>query len=243
MDEHLKQLGLDLLGRGLDFIVAKATAPKKSHNEERLEQIDRTLEALKSAPEDGHRWTSAFLIGPESRKETPLSTGTTVSTQIPQSPTRGVAEPSADISTAMSPPGRSDDEYCIGCGPNNHLAKAQNHIEEALRLSRGKGEIITDIVAPRIQDAVSELGGYEDGDVKHMREKATGALAEILEDILIQTRALRNFLRYDISGLEIGKGKLEDLEKAAVWIRKLRQLGYYSVMVEVSQKAEISKLG
>ncbi|GAJ14813.1 unnamed protein product, partial [marine sediment metagenome] len=102
---------------------------------------------------------------------------------------------------------------------------------------------IPDIVAPRIQDAVAELGGYEDGDIKHMRERAAGALMEILDDLTVQTRDLRHFLRYDMSGLELGRGKIEDLETATVWIRKLRQLGYYSVMVEVGQKVKTGELG
>ena len=126
---------------------------------------------------------------------------------------------------------------------NNHLAKAQSHIEEALRLSRGKGEIIAEVVAPRIQDAVAELGGCEAGDIKHMRERAKGALLDILDDLALQTRELRNFLRYDMSGLELGKGKIEDLETAAVWIRKLRQLSYYAVEIEIGQKVKAGELG
>lgn len=153
------------------------------------------------------------------------------------------AEPSLGVSPAISSPGVVDDEYCVGCGPNNHLAKAQSHIEEALRLSRGKGRVIPEVVAPRIQDAVAELGGYEDGDIKHMRERATSALKEILDDLAVQTRDLRNFLRYDMSGLELGRGKIEDLEAAATWVRKLRQLGYYSVMIEVGQKVKAGELG
>ncbi|MBA7558333.1 hypothetical protein ES705_51132 [subsurface metagenome] len=147
------------------------------------------------------------------------------------------------MSHATPAPGAVDDEYCVGCGPNNHLAKAQEHIEEALRLSRGKGEVILEVVAPRIQDAVAQLAGYEDGDIKHMRERASGPLLEILDDLAIQTRDLRNFLRHDMSGLELGKGKIEDLETAATWVRKLRQLGYYSVMVEVGQKVKAGELG
>ncbi|GAI35546.1 unnamed protein product, partial [marine sediment metagenome] len=69
------------------------------------------------------------------------------------------------------------------------------------------------------------------------------ALKEILDDLAIQTRDLRNFLRYDISGLELGKGTIEDLETAATWVRKLRQLGYYSVMVEIGQKVKAGELG
>ncbi|MBA7556084.1 hypothetical protein ES705_48782 [subsurface metagenome] len=66
---------------------------------------------------------------------------------------------------------------------------------------------------------------------------------EILDDLAIETRDLRNFLRYDVSGLELGKGKIEDLETAATWVKMLRQLGYYSVMVEVGQKVKAGELG
>ncbi|GAI03697.1 unnamed protein product, partial [marine sediment metagenome] len=47
----------------------------------------------------------------------------------------------------------------------------------------------------------------------------------------------------DMSGLELGKGTIEDMETAATWVRKLRQLGYYSVMIEVGQKVKAGELG
>ncbi|MBA7634324.1 hypothetical protein ES703_41908 [subsurface metagenome] len=243
MNPYLKNIGVGLAGKLIDFGVARLTGPHRAPPEQRIEQIDKMLKTLESAPEVGQHWTSPLTKAPESQNKTSLAPAATVTIQRPEAPPSSVAEPSASVSPATSSPGAVDDEYCVGCGPNNHLAKAQSHIEEALRLSRGKGQVIPDIVAPRIQDAVAELGGYEDGDIKHMRERATSALKEILDDLAIQTRDLRNFLRYDVSGLELGKGKIEDLETAATWVRKLRQLGYYSVMVEVGQKVKAGELG
>jgi len=243
MNQYLKAIGLGLAGKLVDFGVARITSPHKTTPGERIEQINKTLETLESAPEVGQHWTTPLVGTPEPQKEAVSAPVATITTQkagpIPSSAT----EPSAGVSPAISSPGAVDDEYCVGCGPNNHLAKAQSHIEEALRLSRGKGEVILDIVAPRIQDAVAELGGYEDGDIKHMRERAAGPLQEILDDLAIQPRDLRNFLRYAVSGLELGKGKIEDLETAATWVRKLRQLGYYSVLVEIGQKVKAGELG
>jgi len=232
MNQYLKTLGLGLAGKVIDFGVARITAPQKPRAEERIEQIDKTLESLESAPADGLHWTAPILTTPESQNNGGLAPAATITPQL------GGKNP---VVTTPAP-GVVDDEYCVGCGPNNHLAKAQSHIEEALRLSRGNDGVIPDIGAPRIQDAVAELGGYEDGDIKHMRERAAGTLKEILDDLAVQTRELRNFLRYDISGLELGKGKIEDLETAATWVRKLRQLGYYSVMVEVGQKVKAGEL-
>ena len=243
MNQILKNIGLGLAGKLIDSGVARITSPQKSHAEERLEQIDKTLKTLESTPEVGQHWTTPPATSPQSQKKGALAPAATITIQRPEMPERSATEPSASVSPAISSPGAVGDEYCVGCGPNNHLAKAQSHIEEALRLSRGKGEVIPDIVAPRIQDAVAELGGYEDGDIKHMREKAAGALKDILDDLAVQTRDLRNFLRYDRSGLELGKGKIEDLEIAATWVRKLRQLGYYSVMVEVGQRVKSGELG
>jgi len=243
MNQYLKNIGQGLVGRLIDFGAAILTTPSKSHTEQRIEQIDKTLKTLESAPSDGQHWTSPLTKAPESQKEASSAPVATIAIQRTGTPTSSATQPSPSVSPAISSPGAVDDEYCVGCGPNNHLAKAQSHIEEALRLSRGKGEVIPEVVAPRIQDAVAELGGYEDGDIKHMRERATSALKEILDDLAIQTRDLRNFLRYDMSGLELGKGTIEDLEAAAVWIRKLRQLGYYSVMVEVGQKVKAGELG
>ena len=243
MNQYLQNIGVGLVGKLIDFGVARLNNPRRLRPEQRIEQIDKTLKALVSAPEVGQHWTSPLTEATESQKEAPLASAATVTIQRPETPSSSMTEPSAGVSPVTSIPGAVDDEYCVGCGPNNHLAKAQNHIEEALRLSRGKGEVIPDIVAPRIQDAVAELGGYEDGDIKHMRERAASTLKEILDDLAIQTKDLRNFLRYDISGLELGKGTIEDLETATVWVRKLRQLGYYSVMVEVGQKVKAGELG
>jgi hypothetical protein len=243
MNRVFENIGLQLARKLIDFGVAKVASPHKASPQERIEQIDKTLETLESAPEVGQHWTSPIAGTPEPEKEASSAPVATITTQKVGSTASAIVEASAGVSPGISSPGAVDDEYCVGCGPNNHLAKAQSHIEEALRLSRGKGKVIPDIVAPRIQDAVAELGGYEDGDIKHMRERATDALKDILDDLAIQTRDLRNFLRYDISGLELGKGKIEDLETATVWIRKLRQLGYYSVMVEIGQKVKAGELG
>ena len=243
MNRFVETIGLQLAGKLIDFGVAKVTSPHKASPQERIEQIDKTLETLKSVPEVGQHWTRPLTELPESQNRAVSAPAATIAIQRTEVPPSSATQPSPSVSPVASSPGAVDDEYCVGCGPNNHLAKAQSHIEEALRLSRGKGKVIPDIVAPRIQDAVAELGGYEDGDIKHMRERATDALKEILDDLAIQTRDLRNFLRYDISGLELGKGTIEDLETAAVWVRKLRQLGYYSVMVEIGQRVKAGELG
>ena len=243
MNQYLKTMGLGLAGRLIDFGVARITSPRKSRAAERLKQIDKTLETLESMPEVGQHWTAPLTEAPESQKEAVSAPAATTTAQTAERNPSVATELLAGVAIATPSPGSVDDEYCVGCGPNNHLAKAQSHIEEALRLSRGKGEVILDIVAPRIQDAVAELGGYEDGDIKHMRERAAGALKDILDDLAVQTRDLRNFLRYDMSGLELGRGTLEDLETATVWVRKLRQLGYYSVMVEVGQRVKSGELG
>lgn len=246
MNQYLKTIGLGLVGRLIDFGAAALTiSSPKSHTEQRLEQIDKTLKALESVPEVevGQHWTAPLAAAPEPQNEATLAPAATITIERTETTPNLLAKPSVRVSGISPSPEAVDDEYCTGCGPNNHLAKAQEHISEALRLSRGKGEVIPDIVAPRIQDAVAQLAGYEDGDIKHMRERAAGALAEILDDLAIQTRDLRNFLRYDMSGLELGKGTIEDLETATVWVRKLRQLGYYAVMIEVGQKAKAGELG
>jgi len=242
MNQFLQNIGVGLAGKLIDFGVAKLNGPHRTPPEQRIEQIDRMLETMESAPEVGQRWTTPLTESTNSQKEAVSAPVATITTQKVESSPSAIVEPSAGVSPAVTSPEAAADEYCVGCGPNNHLAKAQSHIEEALRLSRGKGEVIPDIVAPRIQDAVAELGGYEDGDIKHMRERAAGALLEILDDLATQTRDLRNFLRFDQSGLELGSGTTEDLETAATWIRKLRQLGYSSVMIEVGQKAKAGGL-
>ncbi len=243
MNQILKNIGLGLAGKVIDFGVATITSPRKPRAEDRIEQIDKRLETLAAMPEVGQHRTSPLTEHAERQKEASLGAVATNPIQTAEAPPSSATQPSPSVSPAVSSLGAADDEYCVGCGPNNHLAKAQEHIEEALRLSRGKGEVTPDIVAPRIQDAVAQLGGYEDGDIKHMRERVSGPLLEILDDLAVQTRDLRNFLRHDMSGLELGKGTIEDLETAAVWVRKLRQLGYYSVMVEVGQKVKSGEMG
>ncbi|GAJ17043.1 unnamed protein product, partial [marine sediment metagenome] len=126
-----------------------------------IEQINKTLETLESAPEVGQHWTTPLPGTPQPEKEAVSAPVATISPQKVGNPTGATVEPSARVSVATPAPGAVDDEYCVGCMGNNHLAKAQSHIEEALRLSRGKGEVIPEVVAPRIQDAVAELGGCE----------------------------------------------------------------------------------
>ncbi|GAI71689.1 unnamed protein product, partial [marine sediment metagenome] len=208
-----------------------------------IEQINKTLETLESAPEVGQHLTTPLAGMPEPQKEAVSAPVATITTQKVGNPAGATVEPSVGVSHATPALGVVDDEYCVGCMGNNHLAKAQSHIEEALRLSRGKGEVIPEVVAPRIQDAVAELGGCEAGDIKHMRERAKGALLDILDDLAVLTRDLRNFLRFDQSGLELGKGTIEDLETAATWIRKLRQLSYYAVEIEIGQRVKAGELG
>ncbi|MBA7609682.1 hypothetical protein ES703_16873 [subsurface metagenome] len=242
MNHYLKTIGVGLAGKLIDFGVARITGPHRTPPEQRIGQIDKMLETLESTPEVGQHWTTPLTKASESQNPGPLAPGATMPPQKVGVAAVSVVEPSPRVSPAIPAPGTVDDEYCVGCGPNNHLAKAQSHIEEALRLSRGKGQVVPDIVAPRIQDAVAELGGYEDGDIKHMRERVTGPLLEILDELAIHTRDLRNFLRYDRSGLELGRGNIEDLETAATWVWKLRQLGYLSVTVEASQPVKAGEL-
>ena len=243
MNQYLQKIGVGLAEKLIDLGVAKLTGPHRASPEQRIGQIDKMMETLESTPEAGQHWTNPLTETPQLQKTAASAPVTTIPPQKVENPPSDAVQPSAGTFPAAPALDKLDDEYCVGCGPNNHLAKAQSHIEEALRLSRGKGEIIPDIVAPRIQDAVAELGGYEGGDIKHMREKATGALREILDDLAVLTRDLRNFLRYNVSGLELGKGKIEDLETAATWVRKLRQLGYYSVMVEIGQLVKSGEEG
>ena len=137
MNQILKNIGVGLAGKLIDFGVAKITSPHKTTPQERLEQINRTLETLASMPEVGQHWTSPPIASPQSQKETSSAPVATITTQKVENPPRSAPELAASVSPAISSPGAVDDEYCVGCGPNNHLAKAQNHIEEALRLSQG----------------------------------------------------------------------------------------------------------
>ncbi|GAI93794.1 unnamed protein product, partial [marine sediment metagenome] len=57
MNQILKNIGLGLAGKVIDFGVASLTGPRRPRPEQRIEQIDKTLEALEAAPEVGQHWT------------------------------------------------------------------------------------------------------------------------------------------------------------------------------------------
>ena len=79
MNQYLKNMGLGLAGKLIDFGVASLTGPHRPRPEQRIEQIDKTLQALESAPADGQHWTPPLVETPRSQKEASLAPAATTS--------------------------------------------------------------------------------------------------------------------------------------------------------------------
>lgn len=85
------------------------------------------------------------------------------------------------------------------CIPAKHLMRVKDSLLDALNIARTKGEF-TDVAEKKIQNAVFHLNGAEE-DLMHAA--IPGDIKPATDAMHTQTRALRNFLRQDTSGLEL----------------------------------------
>ncbi|GAJ24468.1 unnamed protein product, partial [marine sediment metagenome] len=97
MNQILKNIGVGLAGKLIDFGVARITSPHKTTPGERIEQINKTLETLESEPEVGQHWTSPLTEPPQSQKEAVSATVATITTQRAETAAVSVAEPSPTV--------------------------------------------------------------------------------------------------------------------------------------------------
>ena len=86
MNQYLKTMGLGLAGKLIDLGVAKLTSPHRTSLQERIEQINKTLETLESAPEVGQHWTTPLIGKPEPQKEASSAPVAPITTQKVERP-------------------------------------------------------------------------------------------------------------------------------------------------------------
>jgi len=185
MNQILKNIGLGLAGKLIDFGVAKITSPHKTTPQERIEQINKTLETLESAPEVGQHPARPPIEAPESQKEAVSGEKSMSTIQEPES---------LDIATA-----------CVACGVG-HFAGAAKLLNEAVRF-RDDG-ITSNQVLDDIAGAIGELNAMERVDLTPEKLQNTSSWERpIADEALRESRKLRHRLE--------GISSMEEVEQAA----------------------------
>lgn len=132
--------------------------------------------------------------------------------------------PSIDV-TASTPPllttASPTAVSCISC-TKHHLAGVAAMLNEATRFTRSGTPISDPEIQERLAIAEEEIAAWERKDVTPAQIAASppeerGLILATVEKV----RALRHFI--DSSGLGMGKGSPEDLEKAAAMAGQIRQ--------------------
>ncbi|GAI59469.1 unnamed protein product, partial [marine sediment metagenome] len=181
-------MGLGLAGKLIDLGVAKITSPHKPTPEERIEQINKTLETLESAPADVQHPARPPIEAPESQKEGASEGKSTSTIQEPENLEQ------EDIATA-----------CVPCGVG-HFAGAAKLLNEAVRF-RDDG-ITSNQVLDDIAGAIGELNAMERVDLTPEKLQNTSSWERpIADEALRESRKLRHRLE--------GISSMEEVEQAA----------------------------
>ena len=189
MNQYLQNIGVGLAKKLIDFGVSRITSPHRTPPEQRIEQIDKMLETLESAPEVGQRWTSPLVGSPESQNPGALAPSATVTTQP--------AEPALEkegVATA-----------CVPCALG-HFSTSAGLLNEAVRFK--KEGITSNEILDRIAKVLEEQNTLERVDLTSEKiRSAPDWERDIAEEALQQSRSLRHHLETIKT--------IEDLEQAA----------------------------
>ncbi len=119
--------------------------------------------------------------------------------------------------------------YCFICPSNKHLHRVIDALTDALNSINREGKF-TEVAELKVQNAVFHLNGAEE-DLEMARVPAI--MKPAVEKWLAGIGKLRNFLRADQSGLEVGTLGLKDLEEQKKDLEialekaiELRKIGY-----------------
>jgi len=175
MNEYLKTIGVGLGRKLIDLGVAKLTS-QKLKPEQRIEQIDKMLETLESAPEVGQLPARPPIEAPESQKE-------------------ASSPPVATITSEMVETAPEKGGVAIACVPCalGHFSTSAGLLNEAVRF---KGEGITsNEILDRIAKVQEEQNSLERVDLIPENIQALPPWEkELAEDALAQSRKLRHSL-------------------------------------------------
>jgi len=188
MNQYLKTIGVGLAGKLIDFGVAKLTSPHRTSPQERIEQINKTLETLESAPAEGQHPARPPIGALESQNPGASEGKSTSTIQEPENLEQ------EDIATA-----------CVACAVG-HFAGAAKLLNEAVRF-RADG-ITSNQVLDDIAGAIGELNAMERVDLTP--EKLQNTLSwerPIADEALRESRKLRHRLE--------GISSMEEVEQAA----------------------------
>lgn len=176
MNQYLQNIGVGLLGKLVDFGVARITSPHRISPEQRIEQISKTLETLESVPEVGQYPARPPIEAPESQKPEALAPSATIATQ----PAETDAE-KEDVATA-----------CVACAVG-HFSTSAGLLKEAVRF---KAEGITsNEVLNRIAMALEEQNTLERVDIRpEVIQSLPPWERALAEEALLQSRQLRHNL-------------------------------------------------
>lgn len=133
-------------------------------------------------------------------------------------------------------------DYCLACLPGKHLPRIIDALGDALNIAQKEGQF-TEVAESKIQRAVYQLNGAEE-DLEQAQVSAR--LTPIVEELRIQIRTLRNFLRVDQSGLELATlipeegvaAAIQSLQRALNMAQALRRVAYDLVKLHVMERSQ-----
>jgi len=176
MNQYLKTIGVGLAGKLIDFGVAQLTSTRKLKPEQRIEQIDKMLETLESAPEVGQHPARPPIEAPESQKEGASAPVATIATQSPET-----APEKGDVAIA-----------CVPCALG-HFSTSAGLLNEAVRFKNDG--ITSNEILDRIAKVQEEQNTLERVDLTPENIQALPPWEkELAEDALAQSRKLRHSL-------------------------------------------------
>ncbi|GAI98225.1 unnamed protein product, partial [marine sediment metagenome] len=205
-----------LAGKLIDFGVAKLNSPHRISPEQRIEQINKTLETLESVPEVGQHPARPPIEATESQEEASSAPVATVTTQRAET-----APQKGDVATA-----------CVPCALG-HFSTSAGLLNEAVRF---KKDGITSLeIIDRIAKVLEEQNTLERVDLtpENIRNSPEWE-RDIAEEALQESRSLRH-------RLETIK-TIEDLEQAAAdtaaYYRKLYRTWWQRRFAKLGRVAE-----
>ncbi len=218
MNQYLQNIGVGLIGKLIDFGVARVTSPHRISPEQRIEQINKTLETLESMPEDRQHPARPPIEAPESQKEASSAPVATITTQ------RAETAPQEEA-VAIA---------CVACAVN-HFSTSAGLLNEAVRFK--KDGITSNEIIDRVAKVLEEQNALERVDLTPEKIRCSPEWErDIAEEALLQSRSLRHRLETLTT--------IEDLEQAAAdtetYYRKLLRAWWKGRFANLgSDKAEL----
>ncbi|MBA7695219.1 hypothetical protein ES703_103841 [subsurface metagenome] len=218
MNQYLQNIGVGLIGKLVDFGVARITSPHKTTPGERIEQINKTLETLETMPEDGQHPARPPIEAPKSQEEASSAPVATVTTQRAET-----APQKGDVATA-----------CVACAVN-HFSTSAGLLNEAVRFK--KDGITSNEIIDRVAKVLEEQNALERVDLTPEKIRSSPEWErDIVEEALLESRSLRHRLETLTT--------IEDLEQAAAdtetYYRKLNRTWWKGRFAPLgSDKAEM----